>query len=91
VGKTIKSSGREIGGCKFIIRDFNPYDPDHMDFSTFNGKVYDDLYSSKIMMNSQPALGLHLTDVSPEFIVCLYDFDANLTSDSFIFPEHVEL
>jgi hypothetical protein len=82
IGKTTKASGKETG-CKFIIQNFNKGDLDIIDLSAFKGTTYDDLYFSTITMNGLATKAIHIADVSPEHLICLYNYNEDLNQSNF--------
>ncbi|WP_039455669.1 hypothetical protein [Candidatus Jidaibacter acanthamoebae] len=84
IGKASKLSGKEINGCKFVVRDFAE-EKAILDFSNFPEATFEDLFITNIKMNELATKAIHLADVNPEYLVCLYNYSGSLVEDSFIF------
>ncbi|MBA8667237.1 hypothetical protein H1Q59_04955 [Holosporaceae bacterium 'Namur'] len=84
IGKATKLNGKEINGCKFVVRDFFEGKA-ILDFSNFPDATFEDLFITNIKMNELATKAIHLADVSPEYLVCLYNYSGSLVEDSFIF------
>ncbi|AIF81252.1 hypothetical protein I862_03460 [endosymbiont of Acanthamoeba sp. UWC8] len=84
IGKATKLNGKEINGCKFVVRDFFEGKA-ILDFSNFPEATFEDLFITNIKMNELATKAIHLADVSPEYLVCLYNYSGSLIEDSFIF------
>ncbi|AIF81198.1 hypothetical protein I862_03185 [endosymbiont of Acanthamoeba sp. UWC8] len=90
IGKSINQYGKEIPGCKIIIRDFNPKEGDQIDLFKLYGKAFNNVNIFDITMNEQPSKAFHIAGDSAECTVALYGYSGDLTQDMFVLPQHIE-
>ncbi len=91
IGKSINQSGKEIEGCKIIVKDFNPREGDKIDFLKLYDKTFNDVNIFDFTMNSLPAKALHIYGDSSECTVGFYNYNSDITQDMFIFNPQAEL
>jgi len=93
IGKTFKVNGKEVEGCKYIFKNFQPGEGDKFDLSQLELKGVGDLNFINILMDEKPGKAVHLYGVEPELLICLYDYVGELKPSYFEFThsEHTDL